>query len=117
MIKLNEVNISKQKTNHNRDQQYKVCVRYVFLTDFTSHVDSYLYSAKNRGKSITKTQLKEYDLHLTVIWIVDIVHDKTFKQANGILQEKLKQNMQLGLSKPYQHKPIITQNDFQNITE
>ena len=44
---------------------------------------------------------------------VDIVHDKTFKQANGILQGKLKQNMQLGLSKPTQHKPIITQNDLQ----
>ena len=48
---------------------------------------------------------------------VDIVHDKTFKQANGILQGKLKQNMQLGLFKPTQHKPIITRNDFQNISE
>ena len=46
---------------------------------------------------------------------VDIVHDKTFKQDNGILQGKLKQHMQLGLSKPIQHKPIITQNDFQII--
>ena len=34
----------------------------------------------------------------------DNIHDKTFKQAYGILQAKLKQNMQLGLLKPTQPK-------------
>ena len=34
----------------------------------------------------------------------DNIHDKTFKQAYGILQAKLKQNMQLALSKPTQPK-------------
>ncbi|KAK3089650.1 hypothetical protein FSP39_005342 [Pinctada imbricata] len=47
---------------------------------------------------------------------IDIVKDKEFKQANAALQGKLKQNMQLGLSKPTQHKAVISPADLQKIS-
>ncbi|KAK3104431.1 hypothetical protein FSP39_001869 [Pinctada imbricata] len=47
---------------------------------------------------------------------IDIVRDREFKQANAALDGKLKQNMKMGLSKPTQHKPVITPNDLSNIS-
>lgn len=48
---------------------------------------------------------------------MDIVHDKAFKQANGALAGKLKQNMALGLSKPTQHKAVVSPDDLHKISQ
>ncbi|XP_061185494.1 uncharacterized protein LOC133193549 [Saccostrea echinata] len=46
----------------------------------------------------------------------DIVRDKAFKQANGALTGKLKQNMILGLSRPTQHKAVVSPDDLSKIS-
>lgn len=46
---------------------------------------------------------------------VDIVHDKGFRRAYGILDGKLKGSLQKGLSRPTKHKEIITVKDIENI--
>lgn len=47
---------------------------------------------------------------------VDIVRDKEFKSANGVLDGLLKQRMRNGESKPTIHKPIIDKQDLEKIS-
>jgi hypothetical protein len=46
---------------------------------------------------------------------IDIVHDKEFKTANGILDGLFKERTWLGFSKPTKHKEIIEFEDLQKI--
>lgn len=48
---------------------------------------------------------------------MDIVHNKAFKQAYGALAGQLKQNMALGLSKPTQHKAVVSPDDLHKISQ
>lgn len=46
---------------------------------------------------------------------VDIVRDKAFRKSNDILDGKMKQNLQNGLSRPTKHKEIILESDLKKI--
>jgi hypothetical protein len=46
---------------------------------------------------------------------IDIVHDKEFKTANGILDGLFKERTRQGLSKPTKHKAIIDESDLDKI--
>ncbi|XP_069137816.1 uncharacterized protein [Argopecten irradians] len=46
---------------------------------------------------------------------IDIVRSITFKSANNMLDAKLKHNVRSGLSRPTQHKSIISKQDFELI--
>lgn len=48
---------------------------------------------------------------------VDIVRDKEFRTANGVLFGVFKERKRLGLSKPTRHKEIIEIRDLQKIYE
>lgn len=67
---------------------------------------------KNSFKSIRagiNRHLRDLDRDL------DIVRDKGFRKANDILDGKLKQNLQQGLSRPTKHKEVIPVSDLNKI--